>query len=73
MTGIDDKSIDEMEARKTVEPEEDDTEGMLYISTPHFNPIAIYLTYACPHNTHNSPYHMLSHHNTPDESLYICI
>jgi len=30
MTGIDDKSIDEMEARKTVEPEEDDTEGMLY-------------------------------------------
>jgi hypothetical protein len=29
MTGVDDESIDEMEANKTVEPEEDDPEGAL--------------------------------------------
>jgi hypothetical protein len=29
MTGVDDKSIDEMEASETVEPEEDDPEGAL--------------------------------------------
>jgi hypothetical protein len=29
MTGVDDESIDEMEASKTIEPEEDDPEGAL--------------------------------------------
>jgi hypothetical protein len=29
MTGVDDESIDEMEASETVEPEADDPEGML--------------------------------------------
>jgi hypothetical protein len=29
MTGVDDESIDEMEASETVEPEEDDPEGAL--------------------------------------------
>jgi hypothetical protein len=29
MTGVDDKSIDEMEASETVEPEEDNPEGTL--------------------------------------------
>jgi hypothetical protein len=30
MTGVDDKSIDKMEASETIEPEEDDPEGTLY-------------------------------------------
>jgi hypothetical protein len=30
MTGVDDKTIDKMEASETIEPEEDDPEGMLY-------------------------------------------
>jgi len=30
MTGVDDESIDEMEASKTIEPKEDNPEGMLY-------------------------------------------
>jgi len=30
MMGVDDKSIDKMEASETIEPEEDDPEGMLY-------------------------------------------
>jgi hypothetical protein len=30
MTGIDDESIDEMEVSKTIEPKEDNPEGMLY-------------------------------------------
>jgi hypothetical protein len=30
MTGVDDKSIDEMEASETIEPEGDDPEGTLY-------------------------------------------
>jgi hypothetical protein len=29
MTGVDDESIDEMEASETIEPEEDDPEGVL--------------------------------------------
>jgi hypothetical protein len=69
MTGVDDESIDEMEASETIEPEEDDPEGALYISTQHLNPIIIYLIYACPHNTHNSPYHTPFHHNTPNGTL----
>jgi hypothetical protein len=38
MTGVDDESIDEMEASETVEPEEDDPEGALYIFIPTFQP-----------------------------------
>jgi hypothetical protein len=43
MTGVDDKSIDKMEASKTIEPEEDDPEeddpeGALYIFLPAFQP-----------------------------------
>jgi hypothetical protein len=30
MTGVDDESIEEMEASKTIEPKEDNPEGMLY-------------------------------------------
>jgi hypothetical protein len=30
MMGVDNKSIDKMEASETVEPEEDDPEGVLY-------------------------------------------
>jgi hypothetical protein len=38
MTGVDDESIDKMEASETVEPEEDDPEGVLYIFLPTFQP-----------------------------------
>jgi hypothetical protein len=38
MTGVDDKSIDKMEASETIEPEEDDPEGALYIFLPAFQP-----------------------------------
>jgi hypothetical protein len=38
MTGVNDKSIDEMEASETVEPEEDDPEGALYIFIPAYQP-----------------------------------
>jgi hypothetical protein len=72
MMGVDDESIDEMEASETIEPEEDDPEGTLYIFSPHFNPIAIYFIHTCPHNTHNSP---IIHHLTAIclMSLSICV
>jgi len=38
MTGVDNESIDEMEASKTIEPEEDDPEGALYIFIPECQP-----------------------------------
>jgi hypothetical protein len=38
MTGVDDESIDEMEASETIEPEEDNPEGALYIFIPAFQP-----------------------------------
>jgi hypothetical protein len=38
MMGIDDKSIDKMEASETIEPEEDNPEGVLYIFIPAFQP-----------------------------------
>jgi hypothetical protein len=38
MTGVDDESIDEMEVSETVEPEEDDPEGALYIFIPAIQP-----------------------------------
>jgi hypothetical protein len=46
MMGVDDKSIDKLEVSKTIEPDEDNPEGALYISSPHFNPIAIYCIYS---------------------------
>jgi hypothetical protein len=38
MMGVDDESIDKIEASETVEPEEDDPEGALYIFIPAFQP-----------------------------------
>jgi len=38
MTGIEDESIDKIEASETIEPEEDNPEGMLYIFLPAFQP-----------------------------------
>jgi hypothetical protein len=38
MTGVDDESIDKMEASETIEQEEDDPEGVLYIIIPAFQP-----------------------------------
>jgi hypothetical protein len=71
MTGVDDESIDEMEASETVEPEEDDPEGALCIYIPAIQPYRNYFSRARLRNTHNSP---IIHHLTTIRliSLSIC-